>query len=74
MGAPSAPTVDVRDMLCAQALALVAKAVKRLPVGQVATICYNAEDVRRDVVTWAAGHGHDVQQGTETALRVTRRH
>ena len=53
----SAPTVDVRDMLCAQALAVVGGALKRLAPGEPVVIQYNAADVREDLVRWAADRG-----------------
>lgn len=83
MGRAPVARVDVRDMLCAQALALVARAVRQRPIGQATEVLYNAEDVRRDVVTWAADQGHRVREsstpgggwseGAEASLEVTRR-
>lgn len=55
-----ATTVDVRDMVCAQALAVVAKALARLPSGATATLLYDTDDVRRDLLAWAAGRGYTV--------------
>lgn len=54
----SCARVDVRDMLCAQALALVAQAMDRVPEGHALTIFYNTEDVRRDLLAWAREKGH----------------
>lgn len=74
MAARPPATVDVRDMVCAQALAIVARAVAALAVGQAAGILYNAEDVRQDLVHWARDRGHEVQAltGEPTTLRITR--
>ena len=74
MAARPSATVDVRDMVCAQALAVVARAVAALAVGQAADILYNAEDVRQDLVSWARDRGHAVQEreGEPATLRMTR--
>lgn len=53
MMAELSATVDVRDMVCAQALALVAQRMSRLGAGGTLTVVYNADDVRRDVTAWA---------------------
>ena len=73
-GARQPVTVDVRDMLCAQALAVVARAVAALEIGQAAGVRYNAEDVRQDLVSWACELGHPVQAlaGEPSVLRMTR--
>ena len=42
-------TVDVREMLCAQALAVVAQALAPLPSGARARVTYSTDDVRRDL-------------------------
>ena len=60
MTASQQATVDVRDMLCAQALAQVSQALGRLDVGTWLTVASNAEDVRRDLVVWAREQGHKV--------------
>ena len=79
MSEPCAATVDVRDMVCAQALALVGAAVRRLHVGQAVDVVYNAADVRRDLLAWAAERGHGVveaaagwSEGAGASLRLTR--
>ena len=54
-------TVDVRQMLCAQALALVAKAAARLQPDHVLKVLYDTEDVKRDVLMWAQDRGYAVQ-------------
>ena len=58
-------------MVCAQALALVARAVSRLPAGGAIVVRYNAEDVKRDLLVWSATRGHAVREDT-AALRITR--
>lgn len=65
--------VDVQDMLCAQALAVVASVVKALPAGGVADVRYNAADVKNDLVAWARQVGHCVEEFEPGRLRVTRR-
>lgn len=64
--------VDVRDLLCAQALALVAQAMRRLPVGGRAEVLVNAEDVTRDVLAWATQEGHAVRRVGGSALDIER--
>ena len=53
-------TLDVRDMLCAQALALTDRTMKALPAGGVVAVQCNSQDVVRDVQVWAADRGHTV--------------
>lgn len=67
-----ATTVDVRDMVCAQALAVVAKALARLPSGAPATLLYGTDDVRRDLLAWVAGRGYAAAE-IPGALQVTKR-
>ncbi|MBI4354628.1 MAG: sulfurtransferase TusA family protein [Candidatus Omnitrophica bacterium] len=50
-------TADVRDMTCAQALAVVARAVAQLIEGQGLEILYNAQDVKHDLMIWAKERG-----------------
>ena len=64
--------VDVRDMLCAQALAQVARAAAQLPERGVLDIRYNTEDVRRDLLAWAADRGHALAAAANGHLRLTR--
>ena len=64
-------TVDVRDMVCAQALAVTAKALAGLPDGGAATILYNADDVRRDLLAWVADRGYAAAE-IAGALQVTK--
>lgn len=70
MSGRSAITIDVRDMVCAQALAIVAQAVERLPAGGLATILYNAPDVRQDLLLWARDRGCSIDEQTSGALHL----
>ena len=72
MGAPQAAMVDVRDMLCAQALAVVARAVERLRAGERVGVRYSAEDVKRDLLVWAAARGHRVDDAAQRILHIER--
>jgi TusA-related sulfurtransferase len=72
MSQPPAVTVDVRDMLCAQALALVARAMKRLRVGQWLRVLYNAEDVKHDLLVWAQEGGRPVVDEEPSVLQIAR--
>ena len=72
MGAPCSTTVDVRDMLCAQALAVVAQALGQLKVGEALQIIYNAKDVKGDLIVWAHEQGHGVHETGTAALRIER--
>ena len=67
-----APTVDVRDMLCAQALAVVGHATESLKVGETLDILYNAEDVQRDLLVWAKDRGYDARPASERLLKLWR--
>ena len=66
-----APTVDVRDMLCAQALAVVGHAAESLKAGEALDVVYNTEDVRRDLLVWAKDRGYDACPVSETMLSIT---
>ena len=48
-------------MLCAQALAVVAKAAAQMPPGGSLEILYDTDDVKRDVLTWAKDRGCAIQ-------------
>ena len=72
MSEPSTATVDVRDMLCAQALALVAEAARGLRDGTSLLVELNADDVRADLVAWARQQRLAVLQESPTRLRVAR--
>lgn len=66
MGGLRRSTVDVRDMLCAQALALVAQTVDRASVGETIEVLYNAADVKHDLLVWAQEQAcmiHEVEAG-----------
>ena len=63
---------DVRDMTCAQALAVVAKAMAQLADGAVLSVSANAEDVKRDVLAWARERGHRVGQEAPDTLTLQR--
>ena len=65
-------TVDVRDMLCAQALALLAQSVDRLPIGRRAAILYTTDDVKLDVIIWARERGFIVSERSPGILRLER--
>ena len=45
--------VDVRDMLCAQAIALAGQAAKQAPAGAVLDVVCNTDDVKTDLLIWA---------------------
>ncbi len=66
-------TVDVRDMLCAQALAVVAQAMASLRPGETLEIHYNAQDVKQDVLTWAHGLGHPAEAPDAARLTLRKR-
>ena len=70
--AASVAMLDVRDMMCAQALALVAEAVRRAAAGASIEVRYNAEDVRRDLEVWAKERGHGVREQGTNLLRIQR--
>ena len=54
--------VDVRDMLCAQALSIVARTIANSKEdGYVEVLC-NTEDVRRDIMVWAREQGYPVTE------------
>ena len=52
--------LDVKDLLCAQALMVVMKGIKEVESGGTLEITFNSDDVQRDLVTWATELGHDV--------------
>ncbi|MBI3997316.1 MAG: hypothetical protein HY352_06630 [Candidatus Omnitrophica bacterium] len=63
-------TVDARDMLCAQALAVVAQAVNALQPSQALDVMYNTMDVAADLRVWAASQGHSVHERAHRTLRI----
>ena len=70
MGAAQA--VDVRDMLCAQALAVVARAMKPLRAGDALEVRYNAQDVKHDLLVWAKARGHPADVSDSSMLCVRK--
>ena len=66
------PNIDVRDMLCAQALAVVSDAVKRRMPGEPVNVEMNSDDVRQDMVLWARRLGHRVEPLSLFILRIER--
>ena len=54
--------VDVSDMLCAQALALVAQALTRVNPGETLTVRYTTQDVKQDLLVWSNNLGHRVSE------------
>ncbi len=58
-------TADVRDMLCAQALAHVDRAMRRLAPGAALDVVGNGLDVKADLLAWASGLGHEVAEVRE---------
>ena len=67
------PIIDVREMLCAQALALVAQAMEQPEAGDGVTVMYNTEDVKHDLVIWASGRGYRVLEVEAAQLRIERK-
>ena len=72
MGDLSTATVDVRDMLCAQALAVVAQAAAQLLHDGWLDVTYSAEDVRRDLLAWAHDRAWIVREPSGGILRLQR--
>lgn len=66
----SAAVLDVRDMLCAQALALVAKAVDSLPQGGILDVIYNTEDVYHDLRVWTEERRCQLSEPNINTLRI----
>ena len=67
-----AATVDVRDMLCAQALAQVAKAAGQLAPGAALRVAFNRDDVAHDLDAWVAGRGYQVVERAAGSLTFHR--
>ncbi len=65
-------SIDVRDMLCAQALAVVGGALKPLAPGEPLEVRYSAADVRKDLVRWAADQGHAAIDAGSGRLRLMK--
>ena len=72
----TAKTIDVRDMECAQALAQVGAAMRRLANGETLDVTCNAPDVKDDLLVWARALGHVVlvvdDRVDEVWLRIQR--
>ena len=66
------PLVDVSDMLCAQALALVAQALARVKPGEALDVRYTTQDVKQDLRVWADRLGHRVSEPGAFTLRIER--
>ena len=58
--------VDVRDMLCAQALAVVNRAMRTTATGSVLEIRCNARDVAKDLLAWARAARHVIIDDSST--------
>ena len=72
MAMPAA-TVDVREMLCAQALTVVAGAAGRLRAGEALEVRYNSDDVKADVLSWARTRAWSARDLGEGRLRIAPR-
>ena len=72
MGMPTTRLIDVRDMVCAQALARLARAARGIPAGDAVEVLCNADDVNRDARVWALTHGFLVEAREPQRLRLTR--
>lgn len=72
MSEPSLEHVDVSDMLCAQALALVAKAIARVTMGESIKVRLNSEDVRQDLQVWASEKGCLIREISSEELIIKR--
>ena len=73
MDEPCVTTVDVRQMLCAQALAVVAQALARAPIGETLRVLYSTADVEADLLVWAAERRQSAETGGSSMLWITRR-
>ena len=59
-------------MLCAQALATVARALAPLRAGDAVEVRCNAEDVQRDLLIFAKDRGHAVRVTGQAVLRIEK--
>ena len=64
--------VNVREMSCAQALSVVAKAAEKLTPGEALEVQFSTEDVRSDLIVWALGKNFGVQDAAKELLRLTK--
>lgn len=65
--------IEVQDMLCAQALAVVAQAASRLQLNQGLLIYYNSKDVGEDLLAWAHTRGYLTDSSNAHIMFLTRR-
>ncbi|GEM_PF-5027447 len=69
---PAPVSIDVRDMLCAQALAVVSDALARVAVGASMEVRFNSADVQRDLEIWARDRGHAARLQDSDRLMIQR--
>ena len=67
-----AVAADVREMTCAQALAIVAKAAAQLTGAGTLEVRYNTDDVKQDLLAWARERGYRVQDTSPGLLMLQR--
>ena len=72
MTVSSTAEIDVREMTCAQALAVVAKAAEKLAQGEALDVRFSTEDVRSDLITWALNKGLGAQDAAKELLRLSK--
>ena len=72
MAVPLGSAVDVRDMLCAQALAIVSQRIERVAVHGSVVVQYNSDDVKRDLIIWATDQGPGVRAGHSETVEIER--
>ena len=66
-------TVDVTDMLCVQALAVVAEAMRARAANERLKVIFNSESVRQDLLVWARTLGHRIEERGGSLLILTKR-
>ncbi len=59
-------------MMCAQALARVARAVQHLAAGQALTVEFNSDDVARDLAAWIRDRRYPMIEQRTTSLTFHR--
>ena len=64
--------INVCEMTCTQALAVVAKAADKLAPGETLDVRFSTEDVRSDLITWALHKGLGVQDAAKELLRLSK--
>ena len=72
MGNARTVRVDVRDMLCAQALAVVARAVEDAPAEASIEVLYDTDDVKRDLMIWAQERALTIRDDHTMRLQLFR--